>query len=227
MSGFGEKASPPLPEATKQNKGQRATESAACTEPPLIAAARAGDVELLRDLLPTADLSATTLAGETALRVAIHYQRMDCVKILLQRFDAKAKDGAGRTSLMAAAAWGWAEGVKFFLPISDTKVSDSWGRTALMMAAVSNEENSAECVRLLLPHSNPRAADKQGKRALDYALMHAELGQPEIANRIRERLLRDEQSQLRAEVEKVESQTVAEEACGKMSRPSRRAPKAL
>ena len=134
----------------------------------LLEAAKKGDLERVRALLPLADLSLRTQGGKNALQEAVRFHHAECVREMLPWFDAKAKGYLGYTVLMDAAADGWVEGVALLLSVSDADAKNKHGTTALMLATGA-ERHGAECLRLMVPHCDAKIICSQGRSALNWA----------------------------------------------------------
>ena len=133
----------------------------------LFYAARSGNVALVRELAPVADVSVKVAGGMSALHGAVEARSAECIEALLPWIDANTKSLDTRTSLMDAAAYGWAEGVQLLLAASDASLTNRVGVTALMFAA--GVEGAQECIRLLLPRCDPNAKDRRGQSPLSWA----------------------------------------------------------
>ncbi|EER16169.1 ankyrin repeat domain containing protein [Perkinsus marinus ATCC 50983] len=170
---------------------------------PFIEAAKAGDVDRLKELLkdPKHKVDQKDPAGMTALMHAAKNSYLDVCKALSEggaRFSAK--DNAGETALMMAAKNGSTSDVIRFLVDAQIEqrrkaqvvsltglndgpskaeqrrvvdATDDEGVTALMKAA---EAGQSEVVELLISlHANAEAKDDEGWRAIMWAAMAGQL----------------------------------------------------
>lgn len=113
------------------------------TDRELVEAAKNGDVERVRRLLPVSDPK----AGKSfALRLAAVNGHEECVRLLLPGSDPKAEDSQ---ALRLAAGNGHEECVRLLLPHSDPNAENY---KALRWAA---ENGHVECVKHLLAQSAP------------------------------------------------------------------------
>lgn len=127
----------------------------------LISAAKAGNAECVRLLLPTSEPNAMDSDGRTALMWAAKDAdagAVECLKALLPASDVGKKDRRGRTALHLAASGGWPEAVELLAPLSDPLAVDKEGKSAFDLALVRNDEN-AEPVRQALRRA---LAEKEG-----------------------------------------------------------------
>jgi ankyrin repeat protein len=133
----------------------------------LMFAARAGDVELIRDLLRRgADTRDVDNNGSTALSYAARAGRTAAVRALLSAKSlVDAADSQGWTPLMHAAVNGHAETVKVLLAAgARPNAVDKQGRTPLLL--VAGHGDHSEVIRLLLGRgARATAVDSQGRNA--------------------------------------------------------------
>ncbi len=138
----------------------------------LLAAARAGNAELVQMLLDTGrfDVNATNCVGATPLRCAVTANSPETVRILLSQEDVEVNKGnkAGNTALHKAAAKGYAECMKLLLAAEDIDVDarNNAGETPLYWAI---KESQAACCRQL------KKADASPVDARGYDLAYAAL----------------------------------------------------
>ena len=142
--------------------------------PPLIGAARSGDLGEMRRLLDAgADPNATGgVNGWTVLQHAVHKNQAAAVRLLLERdADPNLAPPSNVTALMMAAGYGQAEIVRILLQAgADPRQRNGDGRTALDFAVsgmldidlLSIGECNAPTVRLLVE----AAADVHARRDL-------------------------------------------------------------
>ena len=125
----------------------------------LVTAAREGNVDEVRRLIPLSDPKAD---GNFALRLAAEHAHADCVTLLIPVSDPKAHDSE---ALRRTAQFGHTECVKLLIPVSDPKAHDS---AALQWVAYYRH---TDCVDLLYPVSDVAVAlhhMKQCHPDLDY-----------------------------------------------------------
>lgn len=164
---------------------------------PLSIAARHGQLECVRMLLPLCDAqSVSRISGFAPLGDAMMGDHEACFDELLPVSDTKVFNeremawsnktpGASRQTMLMWAAMnkgsGWGEDlgksvfwVKKILALTPTsaKEGDSQGKTALMFA-VERAGGGEECVRALLPSSDANQQDNLGKTALMLAVESA------------------------------------------------------
>ena len=119
----------------------------------LIAAAKQGRTECLKELLAQEDikLNAQNNVGCTALSLAACYGQTECLKMLLKKegINANLPDFNDWTPLIVAASWGHEDCVQALLKhgVLINAKTGRWGDTALSMAALNGEFGS---VKLLL-----------------------------------------------------------------------------
>lgn len=117
----------------------------------LIQEAREGNAERVAELIPFA----TPLAhNSAALRAAVKYRHIECVKLLVKHSDPTA----GRTSncaIYAALRQHDHEALALMLPYSDI----TGFSTDLLLCAADNGDT--QCVALLIPLSSPKDNDSE------------------------------------------------------------------
>lgn len=134
----------------------------------LFDAARAGDVELLRELIARGiEVDARDQSGSTALILAAYHGKADAVQALLAAGAApNLSDSArGNTALMGALFKGEIEVARWLLadPRTDVNVRNGAGQTAAMFAALFDR---AELVDALAERgADFTAADATGETA--------------------------------------------------------------
>ena len=117
---------------------------------PLIAAAKAGDLILVRSLLleQGVDKSETTNIGRTAMWHAAKNGHLEIVRLLLEQGADKELGGPDMTPLRVASAMGHLLVVQLLLEQgADIEKADSFGRTALFSASTRGH---SDVVRYLL-----------------------------------------------------------------------------
>ncbi len=138
---------------------------------PLMAAAICCDAAVIKALLAKgAKVATTTADGQTALSLAVAYDRLEAVRVLLARGAAvNAKDAAGRTPLSLAVVYGRTALVSELLAKgAAVDVRDQAGRTPLL-AAITAGQHAA--VAVLLAHgADANAKDAAGRTALALAV---------------------------------------------------------
>jgi ankyrin repeat protein len=138
---------------------------------PLMAAAICCDARVVKALLAKgAKVATTTADGQTALSLAVAYDRSEAVRILLARGAAvNAKDAASRTPLSLAVVYGRTALVSELLAKgAAVDARDQAGRTPLL-AAITAGQRAA--VAVLLAHgADTNAKDAAGRTALSLAV---------------------------------------------------------
>ncbi|PRZ56449.1 ankyrin repeat protein [Paraburkholderia fungorum] len=154
-------------------------------ETPLMLAARRGDVECVKELLPVSDLAAQDLESEmTALHWAAHAGRLQwggyyrgsatglderqaqVIELLAPKSDLAARTLCGKTPLLIAAERGSASAIAALIERSDLAAADHSGRTALHYAAEADPALPTVCLRAIIAGSNPAACTRDGETAL-------------------------------------------------------------
>ncbi|OQW40251.1 MAG: hypothetical protein A4C66_02365 [Nitrospira sp. HN-bin3] len=141
--------------------------------PPIILAARDGDVAAVRALLQQgADANAKTRGGRTALVIAAWWGRTPVVQALLEKgADVNAKNPEGWTALLAAVRASHTAVAQVLLEKgADINAKNSEGWTALMGAA--REDNAAIVKVLLDGGADVNAKNSEGWTALIAAAKH-------------------------------------------------------
>ncbi len=145
--------------------------------PPLLKAARAGDVATVRTLLarPGAPVNAVEHDGTTALHWAAQQDSLEMVTALIRaRANVRAKNRYGVSPLWLAATNGSASVVAALLRAGADASDTRWqsGETVLMMAAMSG---SPQVVQHLIAYgADPNATDVvRGQTALMWAAAEA------------------------------------------------------
>ena len=139
---------------------------------PLMAAAKAGAVDLARRLIERgADVNARNDNDGTALMFAAIPGHAETIALLIGRgADVNAFGHFNWTALMVAAAKGHGEGVRLLLEGgADPNVQDTYGWTPLMRAVYGNKRAA---VAVLLGHDRVdlEARDERGATALHVAV---------------------------------------------------------
>ena len=136
---------------------------AAADVPPLVAAAEAGDLAAVRDLLAAgADVGAASVDGATALHWAVHRNLPELVQLLVEAgADIGATNRYGVQAIALAATNGSAVVLEQLLGAgADPNASMPGGETALMTAA---RAGPPDAVRVLLrAGADPNARDGVG-----------------------------------------------------------------
>ncbi|MCY4633512.1 MAG: ankyrin repeat domain-containing protein [Acidobacteria bacterium] len=136
---------------------------AAADDPPLVAAAEAGDVAAVRDLLAAgAGVDAASVDGATALHWAVHRDLPELVRLLLDSgADVSAANRYGVQPIALAATNGSAAVLRRLLDAgADPNAAMPGGETALMTAA---RAGPPDAVRVLLAAgADPNARDDLG-----------------------------------------------------------------
>lgn len=112
-------------------------------------AAREGDIERLKALLPMSDPKVADEEGWTALHFAAREGYTDCLRALLPVSDASSADRDGWTPLHLAALNGRTDCLQALLLVSDEKTVSKMGETALDLA---KKEGFDDCVSLIEAH---------------------------------------------------------------------------
>ena len=141
---------------------------------PLVAAADAGLMDILRLLIQTkrVDVNFMARGGRGPLSVAAERGHGDVASLLLQQEDIRVDDEnrRGQTPFLVAAASGSANCVDIF--IQDGRVNESHvdgrGRSALSLAAEEGFENIVKSI-LKIERMNLHSTDIYGRNALSYA----------------------------------------------------------
>ena len=144
---------------------------AAPVDSPLVAAARAADLDLVRALLGlSADVDAQAIDGMTALHWAVHRDALEMTELLLEwGADVRAANRYGVAPLALAATNGNAAIVAALLAAgADVKTRLAGGETVLMTAARTGGVEVIEA--LLAAGADPNAReDSRGQTALMWA----------------------------------------------------------
>ena len=148
---------------TASGSGLAGKAHAAADDPPLVAAAEAGDVAEVRDLLAAgAHVDAASVDGVTALHWAVHRDLPELVRLLLDSgADVSAANRYGVQPIALAATNGSAAVLRRLLDAgADPNAAMPGGETALMTAA---RAGPPEAVRVLLrAGADPNARDDLG-----------------------------------------------------------------
>ena len=148
---------------TASGSGLARKAHAAADDPPLVAAAEAGDVAEVRDLLAAgAHVDAASVDGVTALHWAVHRDLPELVRLLLDSgADVSAANRYGVQPIALAATNGSAAVLRRLLDAgADPNAAMPGGETALMTAA---RAGPPEAVRVLLrAGADPNARDDLG-----------------------------------------------------------------
>lgn len=140
--------------------GQRAPKP----DQALLPAAKEGDADRLRSMLPHPAVGVADESGLTALGWAASWGQARCVELLLPHVDASQGNVRTKQSaLMIAALQNRPHCIQALLPYSDPLARDAKGSTALMHAACARDPAGLEA---LLPYSELDARDSQGQTAL-------------------------------------------------------------
>ena len=143
--------------------GLPGTAHAAADDPPLVAAAEAGDAGAVRDLLAAGtDVDAASIDGATALHWAVHRDSPELVQLLVDAgADPNASNRYGVQPIALAATNGSAVVLERLLDAgADPNASMPGGETALMTAA---RAGPPDAVRVLLrAGADPNARDDVG-----------------------------------------------------------------
>ncbi len=130
-------------------------------------AIRAGDTDLLRDLLARGvDVEARDERGSTPLVLAAYYGKRDVLDALLEAgADPNAADGRGNTPLMGALFKGETAAAERLLaePRTDVNARNGAGQTAAMFAALFGRESLID--GLAERGADFRATDARGANA--------------------------------------------------------------
>ncbi len=154
-------------------------------ETPLMLAARRGDVDCVKELLPVSDLAARDLENDmTPLHWAAHTGRLEwggyyrnsatgfgerqtqIIELLAPASDLAARTDSGHTPLLIAAEYGRASAIAPLIKGSDLAAADNSGRTVLHYAAVADPALPTECLSAIIAGSNPQATTRDGETAL-------------------------------------------------------------
>ena len=139
------------------------TAHAVADDPPLVAAAEAGDMAAVRDLLAAgADVHAASVDGATALHWAAHRDLPELVRLLVEAgADVSATNRYGVQPIALAATNGSVVVLEQLLDAgADPDASMPGGETALMTAA---RAGPPDAVRVLLrAGADPNARDEAG-----------------------------------------------------------------
>lgn len=146
-------------------------------------AAEAGQVEVARTLLLTANVDAENLAGQTPLLIAAMRGLFSMMCLLLRNgADKDVADMHGYTALMASSSRGDLRGVTYLLEAcAQVNKMTSKGRTALYMAAETGHFKALRC--LLAARADPDVRDQHGCTALFLA---AQLGRSDVVGALLE-----------------------------------------
>ncbi len=131
-------------------------------EPPVLAAARAQQAEILTALVDAGfDIGASDKLGRDALMIATRSRQLSLVDILLQhRGDPSRVDAEGRSALWYAAQTGFIEAARQLIRPENRNQEDKQGVSPLATAA---SEGQAEIVALLLTNGvNANSAVRGG-----------------------------------------------------------------
>ena len=161
-------------EPKKEEKKEEEKEYKKGLDGPMLKAVKAGDYEIVEDLLiQGADPNATNQKNQTtALMIASRYGHIDIVKLLLDSgADVNAKNILGRTALMMSARNGKKDVVERLLIEENISVNAKDGpykNTALMVAVMKYKVGP---VKALLKHPKIRvnAKNEDGHTALYFA----------------------------------------------------------
>ncbi len=150
---------------------------------PVLAMAARGDVEMLRLLLPKADLSVEETGGRTALHLAAEEGHGEVIAALLPTANAHQRDHARYLPIHLAARAGHRRAVEVFLESDPTLLSttDSLGRSAVHLAV---GEGHLPLLIDLVERYPWNRSDQQGSTPLHYA---ARFNRLEIARLLLER----------------------------------------
>lgn len=138
-----------------------------------LAAARAGELKRLKNLIPFVNLLNRDAEGRTALMLSAGMGHDHCVEFLLTLIDPKLVDAEKWTALMRAAVLvsntcpvRRLNCLKLLVPYSEVNAANTYGSTALMCAIKSSY---ALGVEYLAMHSNLSLVNAKGQSALDLA----------------------------------------------------------
>lgn len=140
----------------------------------LLAAARAGDTEVVTGLLKAGTpVEARDARGFSPLILAAYHGHTDTVRALLAAgADACAGDNRGNTALMGAAFKGYADIVGLLNPQPcSVDQANRFGQTALMFASLFGRTEVVEQLRK--QGASPEARDASGRSASDWAATQA------------------------------------------------------
>ena len=143
--------------------GLRGTVHAAADDPPLVAAAEAGDTGAVRNLLASgADVDAASVDGATALHWAVHRDLPALVRLLVDSgADVSATNRYGVQPIALAATNGSAVVLRQLLDAgADPNASMPGGETALMTAARAGPPDAVRA--LLRAGADPDAREDFG-----------------------------------------------------------------
>jgi ankyrin repeat protein len=140
-----------------QRENERRSDAESVRPDSLLAAAFAGNLEMVRGLLDADPASAKSRlrsrdgTGMTALHLATWGGHAEVVRLLLARgADVNARDGGGNTPIALAARWGQPELMDILLAAgADASMRDDQGRTLLHHAA---QYGHIEVMQSLLRH---------------------------------------------------------------------------
>lgn len=147
---------------------------------PLHQAAAIGDVAQIKlHIEKKTDLNALNEQGDTALKLAVASQSVDCVKALLEGgANPNLKDSNGSTPLMDASMAGNVDMVNAMVAAkADLTIANSSGWTALYCAVFAGQYDAAEV--LIKAGADVNTKDPSGQTVLALA---EKRNQPEIAD---------------------------------------------
>ena len=132
-----------------------------------------GDTEKISRLLAEGvDANATDVYGQTALYLAVKFDRLDLVKLLFPRSDANKPDITGCTPLCRAILEKKFEIAQFLLEYgADPLTVDSDGRTSVHLAAMQGNLPLLQRLSDAAPSALVRA-DTEGMTPLHWAVVH-------------------------------------------------------
>ncbi len=114
------------------------------------------------------NVNETSLYGTTALSLAAHYGRIDCLNTLLAaKADPNIDDHEGRTALISAATNNKILSINILIAAkANINPVDAYGKTALSLAAY---HGYADCLNALISAgANPNIADSKGLTPLHH-----------------------------------------------------------
>lgn len=138
-----------------------------------LVAARAGELDRVKSLIPLVNLLYRDAEGRTALMLSAGMGHDRCVAFLLSRIDPKLVDDEKWTALMRAAVFlpntsplKRLNCLKLLVPYSDVDAANTYGSTALMCAVRSRYTLGVE---YLARHSSLHLLNAKGQSAYDLA----------------------------------------------------------
>jgi len=160
-----------LAEKNKEKKKPKFEQEKKKPLPPIVKAAKDGNLEKVKTLSASVDINTTDDSKRTPFYMACSTGNLEIAKFLLDKGAKMLPREDGDTPLMAAARNKRKEIVEFLLEKGvDVNKADNFGRTPLMAAAQGGDK---EIVELLLKHkANLDAKDKFGGSALITAMKY-------------------------------------------------------